>query len=106
MDNESFTWNKRTRISVDIAKGINFLHNIGIIHRDLKSRNILMTDNMEVKITDFGIISTKIKNDTNNEENQSVYQPYIEGYGTVAWMAPELFDMDAEYTPKASPKRS
>ena len=54
MENDSFGWNERTRISVDIANGINFLHNIGIIHRDLKSRNILMTGNMEVKITDFG----------------------------------------------------
>src|SRR5690606_31762984 len=62
-------WYEVVRISIDIANGINFLHENGIIHCDLKSKNILMTRNMDAKIADFGIISIR----EINEKGQSVY---------------------------------
>src|SRR5687767_3028158 len=43
------------RISIDTAKGMSFLHSIGIIHRDLKSPNILLDLNWTAKIADFGV---------------------------------------------------
>ena len=40
----------------DVILGMIYLHNEGIIHRDLKSRNILTTNNWNVKIADFDLI--------------------------------------------------
>lgn len=41
-------------LSFEIIKGVEFLHQKGVIHRDLKPLNILVNDNWEIKISDFG----------------------------------------------------
>ena len=41
-------------LSFEILKGINYMHSKGIIHRDLKPLNILVTQDWDVKISDFG----------------------------------------------------
>lgn len=43
-----------------IMKGVNYMHSKGIIHRDLKPLNILVTDNWDVKISDFGMSNVQI----------------------------------------------
>ena len=46
------------RILLDIAKGLQDLHNIGIVHRDIKPLNILLTNNSQdarARIADFGV---------------------------------------------------
>ncbi|KAH7428001.1 hypothetical protein KP509_10G070700 [Ceratopteris richardii] len=51
-------WTTRLRILVDAAQGLRYLHygcNPRIIHRDIKSSNILLNDCLEAKISDFGI---------------------------------------------------
>jgi len=44
-----------------VLLGVNFLHKIGIMHRDLKPGNILMcspdSENLQIKLTDFGFSS-------------------------------------------------
>jgi serine/threonine protein kinase len=59
-----------------------YLHHLKIIHRDLKTENILLTDDLQVKITDFGI--SKLLNDMikTNCSTQRV--------GTPFFMAPEV----------------
>ncbi|XP_034235091.1 uncharacterized protein LOC117641679 isoform X2 [Thrips palmi] len=76
--------------AIQIAKGMNYLHNgapISIIHRDLKSSNVLLTEriteaddlrNKTLKITDFGLAREVYK----TEQMSAV--------GTYAWMAPEV----------------
>uniref|UniRef100_A0A0P5XEN5 Putative Mitogen-activated protein kinase kinase kinase n=1 Tax=Daphnia magna TaxID=35525 RepID=A0A0P5XEN5_9CRUS len=65
--------------AVQIASGMHYLHQNKIIHRDLKSPNVLLADNNVVKISDFGTCRTW---------NQiSVEMSFI---GTYAWMAPEV----------------
>ena len=53
-------WKLCFNISLEIIKGIEFLHSKGIIHADLKSKNILLTEDYHVKITDFGVSKLKI----------------------------------------------
>lgn len=57
----ALTWMKRLQISIDIASGLDFLHGSGgdrqevVIHRDIKSSSILLTDDWKAKICDFGL---------------------------------------------------
>ncbi|KAL7865402.1 hypothetical protein SRHO_G00106490 [Serrasalmus rhombeus] len=62
-----------------IASGMNYLHLHKIIHRDLKSPNVLVTHNDAVKISDFG--TSKELSDKSTKMSFA---------GTVAWMAPEV----------------
>uniref|UniRef100_A0A3N7G976 non-specific serine/threonine protein kinase n=1 Tax=Populus trichocarpa TaxID=3694 RepID=A0A3N7G976_POPTR len=51
-------WRERLQIAVDAANGLEYLHNgcrPPIVHRDLKSSNILLTENLQAKIADFGL---------------------------------------------------
>lgn len=57
---KSLTWRKRLEICLDAARGLNHLHthsrkNQTIIHRDIKSANILLDDNWVAKIADLGL---------------------------------------------------
>jgi len=71
----------RMRIAWDVAKTFDFLHQSGIVHRDLKSYNILLDDSFNVKVCDFGL--ARFTADLNTGTMQFA--------GTPTYMAPELF---------------
>jgi Protein tyrosine and serine/threonine kinase len=48
-------WPYRLDIALDIAVGMSYLHRLQIIHRSLKSANVLLDQNLRVKIADFGM---------------------------------------------------
>lgn len=79
-------------IACDAAKGMNYLHkhNPPIIHRDLKSQNLLVDDFLNVKVTDFGLAKYLNNSDDNNDTF----------CGTLPWTAPEIFSAKG-YTVKA-----
>ncbi|XP_039159592.1 putative leucine-rich repeat receptor-like serine/threonine-protein kinase At2g19230 [Eucalyptus grandis] len=55
------TWSKRLQIVVDVAQGLDYLHNgckPPIIHKDLKTTNILLNEDFRAKIADFGLSRT------------------------------------------------
>ena len=72
---ESIIWD----VLIQILIGLNYLHKKGIIHKNLKSKNIFLTRKRLVKITDFS--SCYII----NKENKNKYQTGLESY-----IAPEL----------------
>lgn len=69
-----------TIIALGIAYGMEYLHNQNMLHRDLKSLNILLDVDGYPKICDFGMAQTK---STGSEPVQG-------GIGTSQWMAPEV----------------
>jgi ankyrin repeat protein/serine/threonine protein kinase len=90
-------WPERFRIAVDIAKGVSVLHYENILHRDIKSLNVLLDEHYKAKLTDFGL--SKIKTETKSKTLEVKTQS--EAVGTLAWMAPELFEATGVYTQKS-----
>ena len=70
-------------IAEDIALGMNYLHSRKVFHCDLKSSNILVDSNWNIKICDFGLSTVKSKLDRKKHKKEG-------RIGTPHWMAPEI----------------
>jgi len=51
---------ERLRIARDVARVFFYMHQLGIVHRDLKSHNILVDENFNIKVCDFGLARFKV----------------------------------------------
>ncbi|KAL6628907.1 hypothetical protein ACP70R_028672 [Stipagrostis hirtigluma subsp. patula] len=73
---------RRLKMALDVAKGMNYLHSSHptIVHRDLKSPNLLVDRNWVVKVSDFGM--SRLKHHTFLSSKSTA--------GTPEWMAPEV----------------
>lgn len=89
----ALTWHLRMRVALDVARGLEYLHercNPPVIHRDIKSSNILLDSNFNAKLSDFGLaVANGIQN------NKS-----IKLSGTLGYVAPEYL-VDGKLTDKS-----
>ncbi|RHY26069.1 hypothetical protein DYB32_007890 [Aphanomyces invadans] len=83
-----FSWTAKRRCAADIVRGLVYLHDRNIIHRDVKSRNVLLDTVKPSKLSDFGV-SREISSKTMSQE-----------VGTYLWTAPEILRGD-RYTVSA-----
>ena len=90
--NQQLNWETRMKIILQIAHGINKLHQRNIIHRDIKSKNILVKsvgktsngkeEDFEIKIADLGYAKMKTSLNSVSVDGNIV--------GTVAWTSPGI----------------
>lgn len=72
------------QVSLDVACGLQYLHGINILHRDLKSKNVLLTNSQfpcQAKLCDFGLARMRQETAT-----------MTGNIGTVHWTAPEIMN--------------
>ncbi|KAL2457729.1 putative leucine-rich repeat receptor-like protein kinase [Abeliophyllum distichum] len=95
----TLNWETRFRIALGIAQGLSYLHHDcvpKIIHRDIKSDNILIDSELEPKIGDFGTA----KLDSDIDESSTV----SEIVGTLGYIAPELYNAENAYSTRLTEK--
>ncbi|XP_057788724.1 putative serine/threonine-protein kinase-like protein CCR3 [Salvia miltiorrhiza] len=83
------SWKVRIKISLDAARGIEYLHNYAvppIIHRDIKSSNILLDANWTARVSDFGLSLM-------GPEDDRDYRP-TKAAGTVGYIDPEYYGLN------------
>ena len=72
--------------SAELIVALKYLHSLGIIHRDIKPENILLSEDMHIKLTDFGTAKV-IKNEDGSDENNKKANSFV---GTAQYVSPEL----------------
>ncbi|OQR87213.1 protein kinase [Achlya hypogyna] len=90
-DELKIDWSLLLRMLLDSARGMNFLHSSSppLIHRDLKSINLLIDADWRCKVSDFGLSKLREMRDDSFTAGTSAARSYV---GTSMWIAPEVFN--------------
>ena len=80
---QKMPWDKALQITLEIARGLAYAHKAGVLHRDIKPGNILLTQEGKIKITDFGIARLLESGDNTQLTATGI------GIGTPDYMSPE-----------------
>ncbi len=84
----SIPFNLVLKFLIQIAEGLSAIHNAGIVHRDLKPSNIILNENLDCKIADFGIANL-LTGDKNIVDGKI--------YGSLGYTAPEILKGEAPH---------
>ena len=76
------------RYGAQILRGLQYIHEMDVIHRDLKSANVLVMKSGNVKLADFGV----------SVDLQRQRPASLDVAGTPRWMAPEIIEMKGAST--------
>lgn len=89
---QHLTWVRTLRMLRDAAQGINHLHTRkpALVHKDLRSNNLLITENWEVKVADFSI--GHLAQAAASSVSESPLTPSTANSSNPRWMAPELME--------------
>lgn len=79
----------RRPLLVDIVRGLHYLHSQGVVHGDLKGPNILIDDNNNAVLCDFGLASI-------TADAESAHASTVNSAGSIRWMAPERLSISDE----------
>jgi hypothetical protein len=89
-------WPQKLQFAHDTALGMQHIHSLGSIHRDLKSGNLLGTKGFRIKVADFGTSRLTSMSSTNDRVRASDAESSADSralttmVGTTLWMAPEI----------------
>ncbi|MCE3238488.1 MAG: hypothetical protein K0R24_1469, partial [Gammaproteobacteria bacterium] len=95
-ESQELPWALRYRLAYEIAEGLGVLHAQGIIHRDLKSLNVLLDEAHHAKITDFGF--SKLR----GQVTSIALSSHKASLGTLAYKSPELMEADSDSDDEAA----
>lgn len=106
VSHNNFTEAFAARIMKQVLKAVHYMHSMGVVHRDLKAENVLLTsdaDDADVKIADFGLAVDLGHEPFNLHESFNMKQSKVctGGFcGSPICMAPEVATKDAAYGPQ------
>ncbi|PRP82088.1 hypothetical protein PROFUN_03778 [Planoprotostelium fungivorum] len=83
--------NEKLRLVTEIARGMRHLHQQKVVHRDLALRNILLSDQLEAKVSDFGLSRVNSNGDGSTTKSD---------VGPLKWMSPEAVT-ESRYSTKS-----
>ncbi|XP_027925064.1 probable LRR receptor-like serine/threonine-protein kinase At4g29180 [Vigna unguiculata] len=93
------SWERRIQIAIDAAEGLDYLHHgcmPPIVHRDVKSANILLSQDLEAKIADFGL-SKEFRKDNQKQQSHVIHTDATNDQsaimGTTGYLDPEYYKL-------------
>ena len=86
-------WAWSLQVAADVCHGLEFLHASSVLHRDLKSPNVLLDEALRAKICDFGLAKVRSVVSALSVANSTAV--------TTAWSAPEVFGLRPKYSEKS-----
>lgn len=90
-DKRKITWRQAITWSKELMSALTFLKSKQIIHRDIACRNLMLDENLQIKIIDFGL-ARKVEDEPSKTVEDSGYQMKTERNLPIGWLAKETLD--------------
>lgn len=106
---KNVSWDLMIDLMVQVSDGLHHAHSKGLVHRDIKPGNCMMTKDGVLKVTDFGLTKRRAQDMTSETHNFSISDSIAldresitaAGMGTPGYMAPEMWIPHSEVGPPA-----